>query len=167
MLGRSTIADRACLQKGLYDLYAVVAVGAAGAVTLQFWNYPLFGGGVNARTYTAASTTGGSTGVPQRYQQGTDGIFSVTRTGAGLWTFKLQDNFQRLLELQVMPSLAGGTSAIVGCGVNSTLTTTASMAAVGGSVIAIALLSATATALDPASGETIVVHFGLQAATEP
>lgn len=163
MAARSTQWDRAALLRRLTDLWAVVAVGAAGAVTLQKYNYPQLGQvGGTARTYTAASTTGGGTTYPAQYGQGWEGIRSVARTAAGLWTVTLQDNYQRLVGIDVMSRLAGGLSAIVHAAENTTIS---NMPAAGGSVIGVALLSATATALDPASGETIVLHFTLQDAT--
>lgn len=164
MAQRTLAMDRGALLKRMTDLYAVVSVGAAGAVTLQKWNYPVFSGGANARTYTAATTTGGGTTYPSQYQQGYEGIRSVARTAEGLWTVTLQDNYQRLVALDCFASLAGGLSAIVHCAENSTIS---SMSTAGGSVIGVALLSATATALDPADGETIFLHFGLQDASEP
>lgn len=164
MAERSFVLDRGALQKRMRDIYAVVSVGAAGAVTLQKWNYPVFGQGPNVRTYTAASSSGGGTGWPSQYQQGSEGVKSVARTGAGLWTITLQDNYQRVLELDCFSRLDGGLSAIVHAAEDTTIS---NMTSTGGSIIGVALLSATATALDPASGEVVVLHFGLQDATEP
>ena len=149
-------------------LYCAVSVGAAGAVTLQEWNYPQMGQGTTApaRTYTAAPTTGGSAAFPTAYAQGAEGVFSVARTGAGLWTVTLQDSYQRLLGLSCYASLAGGLSAIVAVQENTTITNMAS-GTPPRSVIGVALLSATATALDPASGERINLAFTLQNLTTP
>ncbi len=148
------------------EIFAAVSVGAAGAVTLQKWNYPTLGSTVSpASTYTAAPTTtptGG--GYPLQYQTGAEGVRTVTRTAAGLWTIKLQDNYVRILQVTAQGQLAGGLSAIVGCALNST---TSSMTASGGSTVGIALLSATATALDPADGETILLRILMHDATEP
>jgi hypothetical protein len=52
----------------------------------------------------------------------------------------------------------------VGVGLNSTIT---NMTAAGGSILGLALLSATGTALDPASGEVILLNFTMADATEP
>lgn len=165
MANRTLNRDRGAILKGLVDLYAVVDVGAAGAVTLQQWNYPSLGQlSTVANTYSAAPTTGGGTSWPKRYEQGEAGIYSVARTGAGLWTVTLQDSYLRLLELTGFATLAGGTSAIVSVAQNSTIT---DLDATGGSVIGVALLSATATALDPADGERLVLKFTLQHASEP
>lgn len=165
-MGNRTFNEhRLSLVKRLVDICAVVDVGAAGAVTLQQWNYPSLGQlGTVARTYSAAPTTGGGTGFPNRYVQGEAGIFSVVRTAAGLWTVTMQDAYERLVGLKVHGSLAGGLSAIVGAAENTTIT---NMAAAGGSVIGIALLSATATALDPASGERIFLTLTFADASEP
>ena len=147
-------------------VYAAVSVGAAGAVTLQKWNYPQLGQtGAPAQTYTAATTATAALGNrwPLNTNAGSEGVYSVTRTAAGLWTVKLQDNYQRCLGVTVNGQLAGGLSAIVGAAFNSTLT---NMQAQGGSVIGLALLSATGTALDPAAGEVMLLTFALADATE-
>lgn len=148
--------------KGLCWIYCRVAVGAAGAVTLQKWTHRSLGVGGNA--YSAAPTTGGGTSYPLQYVVGADGVKSVARTGAGLWTVTLQDNYLRLIGMSCFSSLAGGTSAILVAHENTTIS---SMGATGGSVIGVALLSATATALDPASGESVNLCFHLQNLSEP
>lgn len=165
MANRSFVDKQYTLIKGEVNLYFAVSVGAAGAVTLQKWNYPQMGqtGGA-ARTYTAALTTGGGTTFPTRTAQGAEGVFSVARTAAGLWTVTLQDNYQRLMRVAAFSSLAGGLSAIVAVHENTTIT---NMSATGGSVIGLALLSATANALDPASGERVNLSITLQNNTEP
>ena len=166
MADRTFQALNFTLVKKKVELYCAVSVAAGGAVTLQKWNYPQLGQTASpAQTYTAAPV--GVTGLGnrgwQQYVSGAEGVFSVTRTGAGLWTVKLQDNYQRALGVAANGQLAGGLSAIVAVGVNSTIT---SMTAQGGSVIGIALLSATGTALDPAAGEVVLLTFTLADATE-
>jgi len=149
------------------EIYAAVSVGAAGAVTLQKWVYPTLGAGALAQTYTTAptpATTPTGAAYPLQYSGGAEGVKSITRTGAGLWTVVFQDNYQRCLGVQANGQLAGGLSAIVSVGLNSTVT---SMAAAGGSILGLALLSATATALDPASGEVMLLSFTMADATEP
>ena len=143
-----------------------VSVAGGGAITLQKWNYPTLGGGANAQTYTAATTATAGVGnrYPLQYNAGAEGIYSVTRTAAGLWTVKLQDNYQRCLSVTANGQLAGGLSAIVNVGLNSTIT---NMTAQGGSVIGLALLSATGTAADPAADELMLLTFVLADATEP
>lgn len=170
MASRTFQEKRFTLLKGVVDVYAVVNVGAGGSLTttgngLQQWNYPSLGQvGSVSRTYSAAATTGGTATWPSRNAQGEAGVFSVARTAAGLWTVTLQDTYERLLGIAGYSTLAGGLSAIVAYNANSTIT---NMAATGGSVIGVALCSATATALDPASGEQICLHFTLSNASEP
>lgn len=163
---RMWIDKQYTLVKGRAELYCAVTVGAAGAVTLVKWNYPQMAQGTAApaRTYTAAPTTGGGTTFPTRYAQGAEGIFSVARTGTGLWTVTLSDGYQRTLGIGFYSSLAGGLSTIVAVHENTTIT---NMTATGGSVIGLALMSSTATAADPASGERINLHFSLQMSTAP
>ncbi len=88
---------------------------------------------------------------------------TVTKTGTGLYTFKMQDNYQRILRVDFIEQLAGGLGTLMGVGINSTLT---NLDAAGGSEIAIALLSATVTAADPAV-ETILFTFTLADSTAP
>lgn len=167
MANRSFIDKSYSMVKRRVDLYAAVSVGAAGAVTLLKWNYPTFGAGPNARTYTAAPTANAlPTGAPYplQYGCGAEGVRSVTRTAAGLWTVQLQDAYQRVLGVRATVDLAGGLSAIVGAALNTTIT---NMNSNGGSTIGVALLSATATALDPAAGSVVLLEFTLADATEP
>lgn len=153
------------LLKGVTLVRCRVGVGAAGAVTLQKYAYP--SGAPNAGgvgSYTAAPTTGGTVSWPNRTAQGAEGVFSVTRTAAGLWTVVLHDSYQRLLDLSMFTSLAGGAATCVGVGENTTIT---NMTSAGGSTIGVALLSATATAADPADGNIVTLNFILQNASEP
>lgn len=164
MANRTFIDKSYTMLKREVRLYAAVDVGAEGAVTLQTWNYPVFGGGTNARTYTDAPTTPAGQGYPLQYQTGAEGVRSVTRTATGLWTIQLQDNYQRILRVDAQEHLAGGLSANVGIGINTTLT---DMDATDGSKVAIALLSATGAAGDPAADTTVLLTFTLADATEP
>lgn len=164
MASRFYIDKQYTLLKGVTELWGVFSVSGT-TPALQKWAYPAGapnGGGVGS--YSAASTTGGGTTWPSQYQQGAEGVRSVSRTAAGLWTVTLQDNYQRLLSLSVHASLAGGLSAIVAVHENTTIS---NMTSAGGSIIGLALLTSTATAGDPASGERVVVHFILQNASEP
>lgn len=163
MANRTFIADALTLQKRCVTLWAVVAVPTGTTPVLQRWSYGTFGVG---KGYVTAIATGGGTGFPNRYVQGAEGIFSVARTGAGLWTVTLQDNYQRLLGLRADMSIAGGLSNVVAAGENSTIT---NMAATGGSIIGVALLSSTGTAADPTAAASTLVRlkFELQDATEP
>jgi hypothetical protein len=154
------------IQKRVASVWAEIAVPTGTTPVLQKYNYPTLGAGPNARTLTAAPTTGGGTGFPTRYVQGAEGVFSVARTGTGLWTLTLQDQWQRVLAISGNHSIAGGTANIVAITENTTLT---NMTAVGGSVIGIGLLSSTATLADPtASASSIIrIRIDLQDATEP
>lgn len=167
MADRTFIDKQYSLVKRRVELYAAVLVGAAGAVSLRRWNYPTFGTGPNARTYTAAPPANAlPTGAPYplQYQCGAEGVRSVTRTGAGLWTVQLQDQYQRVLGVSFTADLAGGLSSTVAVALNSTIT---NMTSAGGSTIGLALLSATATAADPTAGDLILLRFDLADATEP
>lgn len=167
MADRTFIDKQYSLVKRRVELYAAVLVGAAGAVSLRRWNYPTFGAGPNARTYTAAPPANAlPTGSPYplQHQCGAEGVRSVTRTGAGLWTVQLQDNYQRVLGLSVTTDVAGGLATVIAAALNTTVT---NMASVGGSTIGVALLSATGTALDPTAGDLILLNLTLADATEP
>ncbi len=75
------------LEKAPVTLYAVVDFNDASAPTLRQWNTPAQGGAGN---YTAASAT-----------LGYKGIKTVARTAQGKYTFTLQDNYVRLLDVSV------------------------------------------------------------------
>lgn len=166
MADRAYIDSSFTLIKKEVRLYFAVSVGESGAVTLQKWNYPVFGMGTAAQTYTAAATgsvTSTTGNYPNRYQYGAEGVMSVTRTAAGLWTIRLQDNYQRMLGLYGYATLAGGLSNIVTVAENSTIS---SMNAAGGSLIGLALLDTTAQAADPTSGIRMNIGLHLSNATE-
>lgn len=137
---------------------------------LQQYNYPA--GAPNSAalgTYSNASTTGGGTTWPTQFQQGTERVRSVTRTGAGLWTVVLQDNFQRLLDLSVYQSLAGGVGTVVAIHENTSIS---DLTTAGGSTIGICLVSAGSGAavpavVDPATTTSVTVTMILQNASEP
>lgn len=167
MANRTFMDQQYTLIKRRVDLFAAVSVGAAGAVTLQKWNYPTLGTGPLARTYSAAPlATALPSGAPYplQYAAGAEGIRSVTRTGTGAWTVQLQDNYQRVLGVTFNIQKAGGAGATVQIGIDSTIT---NMASNGGSTIGLLLMSSTATAADPASGDVMLLHFILADATEP
>jgi hypothetical protein len=167
MANRSYIDKQYTLLKGQVELYCAVSVGAAGAVTLQKWNYPgLAPSSSAARTYSAAPTTGGGPAFPLQTAQGAEGVFSVARTATGLWTVTLQDAYQRLVRLAAYSSLAGGLSTVVAIHENTSITNMNS-GTPPRSVIGIALLSATGVAVDPANGERINIGFTLQNSTAP
>jgi hypothetical protein len=167
MANRGYIDKNYTLVKGQVELYCTVSVGAAGAVTLQKWNYPgLAPSSSAARTYSAAPTTGGGPAFPLQTAQGAEGVFSVARTGTGLWTITLQDAYQRLIGLTGFSSLAGGLSAVVAVHENTSITNMNS-GTPARSVLGVALLGSTGTAVDPASGERLTLRFTLQNSTAP
>jgi hypothetical protein len=170
MSNRSYIDQQFTLLKRQVDLFMSVSVGAAGAVTLQKWNYPSLGGGANAWSYTAAPTSGGGSTFPTAYITGEGGIRSVVRTAAGAWTITLQDSYQRLLAMDptfiqsagqpaapffcVKPNTKGGTTGDVTLQAGGTIQVLFQSSVGGGGA-------------DPANGEIINFRIGLQAASEP
>ncbi len=167
MSNRTFIDSNFSLVKRMVHLFGAFSVGETGTPTLLKWNYPTFGGGVNARTYTAAPTstlTPAAGNYPLQYQAGSEGIRSVARTATGLWTVTLQDNYQRMVGLTGFTRVAGGAAKIVGFNENTTIT---NMASGGGSVIGVSLISATTALADPTSGDVVLLTFILADATEP
>lgn len=166
MANRTTIDKQYTLIKGQNTLYCAVNVGAAGAVTLMKWNYPQLGSGSTApgRTYTAAPTAVSPAGGMTTATTGAEGVLSVTRTGAGLWTVKLQDNWQRCLDLHGYTARAGGTVTVADFAED---TTVSNYAATGGSVIGVVMFNSSDVAGDGASGDQIRLTFVLQNLTTP
>lgn len=164
MAQRTYTQEKLGIQKRRVELWAFVAVPTGTKPVLQKYNYPQLG--VGGRTLSAAATAAAPLGFPQNYQAGAEGIFSVARTGVGLWTLTLQDNYQRLMTVVGGHEIAGGLANIVTVTTNPSIT---NMSATNGSVIGIALLSATATLADPTAGATSLVRIKLelQDATEP
>jgi hypothetical protein len=167
MANRTFMDKQYTMVKRRVELYAAVLGAGAAAPSLRKWNYPTLGTGPNARTYTAAPTANAlPTGAayPLQYACGAEGVRSVTRTGVGLWTVQLQDNYQRVLMVSATTDVAGGLGTILQVSLNTTIT---NMASAGGSTIGLALLSATGTAADPAVGAIILLKLDLADATEP
>lgn len=159
MANRMTIPDVWSLYKGLTVIrFRVLMSGTTPG--LRKFTYPTLNSGALG-TYAAAGSSGGGAGGFGD-AAGTEGVLSVTRTGAGLWTVVLQDQFQRLMDLSVYASLAGGTSNIVAIHENTTIT---DLSTAGGSTIGLALLSATATAADPDDTSSVTVTMLLQNST--
>ncbi len=153
MANRTFDQDNYSLIKRMVHLFADFSVSEAvtPVPTLQKWNYPTFGIGAAARTYTAAATastlpTGAA--YPLQYQAGSEGVLSVTRTAVGLYTLKLQDNYQRLMGLMAFPSGAGGTPVFALVSENTTISNYTG-AGVTGSVIGLAFWDFAAAAVDP------------------
>ncbi len=162
MASRSFLPQFWSILKGWTRVRAIIKMSGTTPV-LQVWNYPALNSGTSG-SYSAASTTGGGTTWPTQNQQGAEGVRSISRTGAGLWTVTLQDNYNRVLGISGHQTLAGGLSTIVTVGENSTIT---NITSAGGSIVGLALLSATATAADPGDGTYVTLNIDLQNATEP
>lgn len=160
------------IQKRSVTLWAIVGVPTGTTPVLLKWNYPQLGAsggaqGALARTYSAAPSTGGGTTFPTRYVQGYDGVFSVVRTGTGLWTVTLQDNYQRVLNVfGAMACNVGVSTNIVTVTENLSIQ---NMNAAGGSVIGVKLSSASGTPADPTADASTQIRIQLELAdaTEP
>lgn len=166
MAQRSFIDSNFTLVKREVRLYATISVAEAvtPVPTLLKWNYGTFGTGPNVRTYTAAptGTVPSSAGnYPLQYQVGAEGVLSVTRTATGLYTLRLQDNYQRLVGMNAYAAVAGGTPVFAKLTENTTIT---NMGSPGGSLIGLAFWDFAAAAVDPIG--TVRLSFNLQDATE-
>lgn len=169
MANRTFVPDSYTLIKRRVELYAAVAcTGESGtaAISLRTWNYPVFGAGPDARTYTAAPTTAAGAGYPTQYRLGAEGIKSVARTGTGAWTLTLQDAYQRCLGVSFTTEDSAGVSTVVSVA-KFPDTTGSLMATNDGSVIKLVFSSSTGTAADPADGDLILLTIILADATEP
>lgn len=162
MAQRSFMPDMWSLYKGLSLVRARILMSGTTPLLRQ-WDYPAVNSG-SSGSYSAASSTGAGTTWPSQYIGGAEGVRSVTRTGTGLWTFVLQDNYTRLLDLRVYQSLAGGLSTIVAIGENTSIS---DMTTAGGSTIGVALLSQGANALDPDTATNVTITMLLQNSTAP
>lgn len=149
------------LLNGLITIRARILMSGTTPL-LQKWQYPTPNSGTIGSYANALTSGAGASGFGAT--AGTEGVLSVTRTGVGLWTVKLQDNYQRLLDMRLYQSLAGGLGTIVAAHENTTIT---SMTASLGSVLGIALVSSTGTAADPADTTGVTLTLMLQNATEP
>jgi len=165
MANRTFIDHAYQLVKRRVDLYCAISMGAGGAVTLLKWNYPTFGAGPNARTYTAAPPANAlPTGAayPLQYACGAEGVRSITRTGVGQWLLQLQDNYQRQLGIGMTLEVAGG----VANGQLVVNTTTTNMNANGGSILGLTTIVGGAAA-DLPQGTIVYLRVFLADATEP
>ena len=126
--------------------------GVTPTATVMKWNYPTLGVGVNARTYTAATsgTLPAGAAYPLQYQYGAEGVFGITRTAVGLYTLKLQDNYQRLVDLNAYAASAGGATQFAKVTENTTISNyTGAAVAQNGSVIGLAFWDFANAAVDP------------------
>lgn len=166
MANRFFIDDVWSLYKGL-SLVRLRVLMSGTTPVLQEWLYPA-PNSASAGSYTTAQTSGAGAGGFGA-SAGAEGVKSVSRTGAGLWTVTLQDNYNRLLDLRCFQSLAGGVATIIGVGENTTIS---DMSAVGGSIIGVALLSAGSGAAvpavaDPATTTIVTLNMLLQNSSAP
>lgn len=164
MSNRSYVSDAGTLVKRVVTLWADFSMSGTTPV-LRKWNYGTFNTGPTVRTYTAAPTTPvpatSSGNYPGQYQIGAEGVASVTRTGTGLWTLRLQDNYLRLLGLSFFAASADGASSVARCNENTSISNYGSA---GGSLVGLAFLDYAAAAVDPA--EEIRLQLILSDATE-
>ncbi len=152
---------RNSIDKALWDIYAVVAIGATGACTLKFWN-------PSTAAYTNAATSGAA--------QGAEGVRSISRTSAGLYVITLQDSWRRLLDVDCMIFNASGipqsstTASTAGGLVMGVLSGTSdtNVASATAPIITVQFSAPTSSsvttliAADPTSGDSLRFHFTLQ-----
>lgn len=168
MASRSFIDSNFSLVKRMVHLFCDISISEAvtPVPTLQMWNYPVLGQGTAARTYTAAVSAStlptGSGPYPLQYAAGSEGVLSVARTAIGKYTLTLQDNYQRLLQVNAHASVADGTPVFSLVTENTTIT---AMGTPPSSIIGLAFWDFAAAAVDPIGHVRIMLV--LQDATEP
>ncbi len=168
MANRTGNQDGTALIKKMVHLFADITITEAvtPVPVLNKWNYPVFGGGVAARTYTAAASTPvpptSAGNYPGQYQIGAEGIMLVTRTAVGLYTLRLQDNYQRLMAMTFFIAGAAGASTVARLNENTTIS---NYVAQGGSLIGLAFLDFAGAAVDPIGH--VRLELILADATEP
>ncbi len=169
MANRTFIDKNYSFVKRMVHLFCDVSVSEAATPvpTLQKWNYPVLGTGPNARTYTAATSAAslptGAGPYPRQYQGGSEGVLDVVRTAIGLYTLRLQDNYQRLLFVAGHAAVAGGTPVFANVTENTTITNLGSTAGTG--IVGLAFWDYAAAAVDPIGH--VRLHLILADATEP
>lgn len=151
MAQRTFIDKQYSLVKKLVSLFADFTVTeGSGAVALNRWNYGTFGTGPTINTYTAAATTpvppSSAGNYAAQYQIGSEGVMMVTRTGTGLWTLRLQDNYMRLMGLNFFVASAGGLSTAAKLDENTTIS---NYGAPGGSLVGLFFKDFAGAAVDP------------------
>lgn len=164
MANRTYIDKQYSLLKGLVQLYPVVAVGAAGAVTLRKRNFNQAGslGAAVSYSLTDAPTSGVGYAVGDGF-----GVRSVSRTGTGAWTLTLQDPYTALVGVEVAQQVnASGAVVALAVGVVSTTNVTTNTAPGNGGVINLVLNDETGAA-DPASGTVVTLRITLINSTAP
>lgn len=164
MANRTFSQDNFSLIKRMVHIFTTIYVDGT-TPTVRKWNYPTFGAGANARTYTvapSASTLPSGAAWPLQYSAGAEGVYNVARTGTGLYTITLQDSYQRLMFVDGYAASAGGAPTFLKVTENSSITNMASSSP--GSIIGLAFWDANAAAVDPVG--PVRLMFILQDATE-
>ena len=151
MAQRTYDQDSFQIIRKMVHLFASISVSEAvtPVPTLLKWNYPVFDVGVNARTYTAATTATGlpsGAAYPRQYQSGAEGVLSIARTAIGLYTLTLQDPYQRLMFVDGYAAVAGGTPVFAKVTENTTIS---SYAGPTTSTVGLAFWDFAAAAVDP------------------
>lgn len=148
------------LVKGVVTLYAEVAVGAAGAVTLKKRQYKA--AGATATTPASSLVNAPTSGID--YAVGNaQGIRSVSAAGDGLWTITLSDPYLYLLGVSLAnTSNATGVPTVMGLGVVSGSTNVTTNTAKGnGGVVVLQLVGQDGGAVNPANGDTLTIKLEL------
>lgn len=166
MANRTFQEKQLSLVKRLVKLYVTVSVGGGGAVTLKKRTYTAMGSGGTAATssLTSAPTTGVGYAVGDAV-----GVRSVARADTGKWTVTLSDSYQYLLGVVLaLTSNTTGVATAAQVGIVSGSTTPTTNTAVGnGGVVTVQFVDFAGAAVDPASGDTIVLELTLGDASEP
>lgn len=169
MANRSFIDSNFALVKRMVHLFCTINVteAATPVPTVLKWNYPTFGTGPNARTYTAAQSASalpsGRAPYPKQYEAGSEGILSVARTAVGKYTLTLQDNYQRLLFVDGHAAVASGTPVFAKVTENTTISDLSGTAGLG--ILGLAFWDFAAAAVDPIGQVRLTLI--LADATEP
>jgi len=145
------------LEKNIVRLYAVVSMTSSTTPVLQKWNPPPPGSG-SVGTYSAAAT---SNPAATLRSNGWQGINSVTRVSTGVWTFQMQDAYQRLLQIGMNATNSTGSPVAFA----PAWWTTTNVQSNSAPFIKISLLSATNTPADPSTGDLLFFAFELQNST--
>lgn len=170
MANRTFSPDLGTLAKSWRKLFCTISVTEAvtPVPSLLKWNYPTFGGGgPNAFTYTAAAVPStlptGAGPYPKQYEAGTEGVLTVVRTAIGKYTLTLQDNYQRLVNVNAYAAVASGTPVFAICTENTTITNLRTTSGLG--VIGLAFWDFNGAAVDPIGNVRIALE--LLDASEP
>lgn len=167
MPNRQYVQYRWGFLRNVVELFPVVSVGAAGAVTLKTRSLSAMGSGSAAPSFSLASSP--TSGTPYAFGN-QDGVRKVVRNSAGNWTFTLTDSYLYLIGISVLHvQNATGiiTSPLAPIGVISGSTNVQTNTALGdGGTIRILLPdSAGSTGTDPADGDTLYFHILLGTST--